>query len=63
VGMNKKELKDLRIAVANYMGSEGCDCCRGENHGIHKEILAKLLKVPRYKDRSGYNFAKFRREI
>lgn len=47
----------LRRAVADYMRSEGCDCCSDRNkHAIDKEILARLLNVPVYKDRSGYDF-------
>jgi len=56
----KKELQDIRKAIANYMSSEGCSCCRdSENHDKHKKILAKILKVPMYKDKSGYDFGKF----
>jgi len=50
----------VRQAVADYMYSEGCSCCRGNNHDANKETLAKLLKVPKYKDNSGYDFGKFR---
>jgi methionine aminopeptidase len=57
----EKEIKAIREAVADYMESEGCDCWEDyENHKIHKKILAKLLKVPMYKDKSGYDFSKFR---
>lgn len=49
----------LRQAVADYMQSEGCSCCRGSNHAEHKAVLAKLLNVPKYSDRSGYDFDKF----
>lgn len=51
--------KRLREAIANYMQSEGCSCCRGSNHDEHKAILATLLKVPKYSDNSGYDFNKF----
>ena len=47
--------------MANYMRSEGCGCC--QDHDAHKEaeaVLGKMLKVPKYKDGSGYNFPKFR---
>ena len=54
-------LAEVRAAVANYMRSEGCSCCRDiEAHLAHEERLAALLRVPRYKDGSGYNFARFR---
>jgi len=51
---------DMRAAVANYMRSEGCSCCRdSEAHERHTAALGRLLKVPKYKDGSGYNFARF----
>jgi len=54
-------LADIRQAVANYMRSEGCTCCQNiQEHKRHTEVLAKLLRVPMYSDRSGYNFARFR---
>lgn len=60
----KRELakfrKQLREAVANYMMSEGCGCCESRNHDEYKNELGKLLKVPKYKDGSGYDFSKFR---
>lgn len=55
------EIKTIRQVIADYMYSEGCGCCRFDD--LHKESkakLAKLLKVPMYKDKSGYNFHKFR---
>lgn len=55
--------KQLRTAIADYMTSEGCDCCRDkEAHKIHEKELAKLLKVPKYSDGSGYNFSKYTTE-
>lgn len=56
-------LKKLREAIANYMQSEGCSCCQGGNHDEHKETLAKILKVPKYDDDSGYDFDKFATKI
>lgn len=59
--MTNKERKELRRAVADYMYSEGCGCCR--NHDVHKKheaTLGKLLNVPQYSDKSGYDFYKFR---
>jgi hypothetical protein len=59
--MTKEDLKQLRNAVANYMQSEGCSCCRDcEAHERHTNTLAKLLKVPKYNDDSGYNFSRFK---
>jgi len=54
-----KALKEIREAVANYIRSEGCSCCRGDDHDEHREVLAKLLGVPEYDDGSGYDFNKF----
>lgn len=59
--MTPAERKELRTAVADYMRAEGCSCCRDtEGHEKAKERIAKLLKVPRYSDGSGYDFSKFR---
>ena len=65
--MNNKlktiNLLAVRKAVANYMQSEGCSCCQDTvNHDKHKTILARLLNIPMYKDKSGYNFAKYENE-
>lgn len=50
----------LRKAVANYMRSEGCSCCRDtEAHEKHTAVLAKLLDVPAYDDDSGFEFYHF----
>ena len=57
--MTTKELRIIREAVANYMRSEGCDCCRTDDYAEHKRVLAKLLKVPKYSDGGGFNFTKF----
>lgn len=54
------ELVALRTAVADYMQSEGCSCCRDEEgHRIHQATLAKLLDVPPYSDGSGHDFNQF----
>lgn len=56
-------LDEIRQAVADYMGSEGCSCCRLEEaHRAHAARLAKLLDVPTYPDGSGYDFSQFRTE-
>lgn len=53
--------KELRQAVADYMKSEGCSCCQDiDAHKEHTKRLAKLLNVPMYSDKSGYNFSKFK---
>lgn len=52
---------ECRKAVADYMASEGCSCCRDTvAHPIHSRRLAELLDVPKYGDDSGYNFVLFR---
>lgn len=59
--MTPAELKALRTAVADYMHSEGCSCCRNlEAHEQHEAALGKLLKVEKYSDGSGYNFSRYR---
>lgn len=49
---------EVRRAVAKYIKSEGCSCCRGESHGEDEERLATLLEIPKYEDGSGYNWGK-----
>ena len=55
------DLREIRQAVADYMQSEGCSCCRDyDAHKLHTERLGKLLKVSKYDDGSGRNFSKYR---
>ena len=55
-----KKLEAIRNAVADYMRSEGCSCCRNiDKHEENEERLAKLLDVEQYSDGSGYNFNKY----
>lgn len=57
---NQAKLDVIRQAVADYMRSEGCSCCRNiEAHEEAKRKLAGLLNVPMYDDGSGYDFNKF----
>lgn len=59
--MTKEERAEIRRLVADYMHSEGCGCCRDhEAHEKHAEALAKILKVRKYEDGSGYDFANYR---
>lgn len=58
--MTPKERAEIRRLVADYMGSEGCSCCRGDDHEEHAEALGKALKVRKYEDGIGYNFAPYR---
>lgn len=52
--------KKMRGAISDYMRSEGCSCCRGNDHDEHAERIAKMLNVKKYSDGSGYNFTKYR---
>lgn len=53
-------VEQIRKAIANYMGSEGCSCCRlVDRHEINKNHLAELLKVEKYEDGSGFDFTKY----
>jgi hypothetical protein len=59
--MTPKERAEIRRLIADYMRSEGCTCCRDtEAHEKHAEALAKALKVRKYDDGSGYDFAHYR---
>lgn len=59
--MTKKEIK-IRQAIADLLYASGCVSCCGNEKGWDKaqETLATLLAVPMYKDRSGFDFSKFR---
>lgn len=59
--MTPKDRAEIRRLIADYMRSEGCTCCRDtEAHEKHAEALAKALKVQKYSDGSGYDFARYR---
>jgi hypothetical protein len=59
--MTPKERSEIRRLIADYMRSEGCTCCQDrEAHAEHAEALAKMLKVRKYEDGSGYDFAYYR---
>lgn len=61
--MNKEDeiIEAIRKAVADYIWSEGCDCCTDvKAHREHEKRLAELLSIPTYSDGSGYDFGKFR---
>jgi hypothetical protein len=53
-------LVEVRKAVADYIGSEGCSCCRGADHDEHHAVLGKLLRVRKFGDGSGHNFFAYR---
>ena len=59
--MEEELLKAIRQAVADYMYSEGCSCCRDTDaHEEHEKKLAELLGVAPYEDGSGYDFSVYR---
>ena len=58
--MDKDLSNKIRTALAESIGSEGCSCCEGQDHGKHEEVLAKLLKVKKHPDKSGYNWKAYR---
>lgn len=62
---DSKDLKrfraKMRVALANYMWSEGCSCCENtDKHDEQKAVLGKMLNVPKYDDGSGYEFSRYR---
>lgn len=59
--VDKISVVSIRRAIADYMVSEGCSCCRDDDgHTKNKARLAKMLNVPKYDDGSGYDFLRFR---
>lgn len=61
--MRKAHRDALRTAVADYMFSEGCSCCRdNEAHDENRATLGKLLGIRPEKDGNElwYDFSKFR---
>lgn len=53
----------IRRAVAECVCSEGCGCCAGSRHQEHKDALARLLRVRRFEDGSGYDFWRYRSPV
>ena len=54
----------MRQAIADYMSTEGCSCCRDiEGHEKNAATIAKLLHVSKYNDGSGYNFRPYRTKV
>lgn len=59
-----RQRAQIRQAVADYMQSEGCACCRDSDaHTKHAAALGKLLNVRKYKDGSGYDFSRYRTKV
>lgn len=51
------KLKQIKIAFAKYVKSEGCSCCQDfKEHEKTKNIIGKLLEFERFTDNSGYDF-------
>ena len=60
-GKATRTTAEIRTAMADYMRAEGCSCCRDfDAHEQAAKRLAKLLRVPKYKDGSGHDWSKFR---
>jgi len=50
----------VRRAVADLIASAGCDCCRNhEKFENAEKRLARMLDVPMFDDKSGYDFYRF----
>lgn len=57
--MTKKELDQLRDAIADYMASEGCGCCRNHDaHDANRKRIGELLKIRADKE-GWHDFSKF----
>lgn len=65
IAKRKLDFNELRRAVADYMYSEGCSCCRDiDAHTNALVRLAEMLDIPKFSDGSGFDFYKFRtREV
>lgn len=53
----------LRKLVAKVITTEGCGCCRGNDHWQLSDELAQALGVPRYSDNSGYDWFAVAKDI
>ena len=52
--------RDLRIAMAEYVATEGCGCCSDrDGHEAAAGRIAKLLRVKPYGDGSGYDWNRY----
>ncbi len=57
----REQINKIKTAIADYMWTKGCGCCRDiEANTRHEETLGKLLGIEKYKDDSGYDFSKYR---
>jgi hypothetical protein len=61
---NPRRICQVRQAFADYVNSEGCSCCRDdEAHRAAAERLAGFLRVPKFKDGSGYDFGRYKSKV
>ena len=52
-------LADIRQAVADYIATEGCRCCRDiDGHDKAMERLGKLIRMKKYDDKSGFDYSR-----
>lgn len=57
--MNK--IEKIRNAIADYMQSEGCECCRdSEAHDEAENRLGELLNIEKFPDDSGFDWRPYR---
>lgn len=57
--MNKDKEKIIRNEVAKLYVAAGCSCCRDDKAWEEASTkLAKLLRIPQFDDKSGYDFYK-----
>lgn len=53
--------KQLRAAIADYISTEGCSCCRdSEGHDEAMGRIGKLLNMKKYSDKSGYDYSVYK---
>lgn len=57
--MEQEQQEEIREAVADYMRSEGCSCCRDDNHGENAERLALLLDAKYENGANGFDWSKY----
>ena len=59
--VSRSFLADIRQAVADYIATEGCSCCRDiDGHKDAMERLGKMIRMKKYSDGSGYDYSLYR---
>lgn len=54
-------LAEIRQAVADYIATEGCSCCRDiDGHEDAMERLGKLIRMKKYDDGSGFDYVRYK---